>query len=82
MGQSFAVLNLLQAVIYAGVGSWVADRWMPGGMALYGAAGLQLIAAAGVATQRGARIVPWLSLASLVAVAGLLACTCNWQRTC
>jgi len=45
---------------------------MPGGMALYGAAGLQLIAAAGVATQRGARIVPWLSLASLVAVAGLL----------
>jgi len=41
-------------------------------MALYGAAGLQLMAAAGVATQRGTRAVPWLSLASLVAVAAIL----------
>ncbi len=72
MGRSFAVLNLLQAVIYAGAGSWVADRWMPGGMALYGAAALQVIAGVGVGTQRGTRWVPWLSLASLVAVAALL----------
>ena len=72
MRRSFSVLNLLQAVIYAGAGSWVADRWMPGGMALYGAAALQLAAAVAVATQRGPRMVPWLSLASLVAVAALL----------